>query len=170
MVNQFRPISLCNVVYKIISKILAARLKPLLHKLIYPLQAAFVPNRTIQENDILVHEIFHTMKEKQGRGGLMAIKIDMEKAYDKMSCPRPNGRAYFITLYFILRVMECFGFSPQWIQWISQCMSTVSYSIMLNGSPYGFFVPSRGLRQGDPLSPFLFIIGMEVLTRIIMRE
>lgn len=66
--------------------------------------------------------------------------------------------------------MECFGFSPQWIQWISQCMSTVSYSIMLNGSPYGFFVPSRGLRQGDPLSPFLFIIGMEVLTRIIMRE
>lgn len=74
----------------------------------------------------------------------MAIKIDMEKAYDKMSCPRPNGRAYFI---FILRVMV--GFSPQWIQWISQCMSTVSYSIMLNGSPYikGFFVPSRGLRQ-----------------------
>ncbi|GLT66683.1 hypothetical protein SLA2020_390370 [Shorea laevis] len=99
MVNQFRPISLCNVVYKIISKILAARLKPLLHKLIYPLQAAFVPNRTIQENSILVHEIFHTMKKKQGRGGLMAIKIDMEKAYDKMSCPRPNGRAYFITLY-----------------------------------------------------------------------
>ena len=92
-------VKLCNVVYKIISKILAARLKPPLHKLIYPLQAAFVPNRTIQENSILVHEIFHTMKKKQGRGGLMAIKIDMEKAYDKMSCPRPNGRAYFITLY-----------------------------------------------------------------------
>jgi hypothetical protein len=89
MVNQFRRISLCNVVYKIISKILAARLKPLLHKLIYPLQAAFILFPIVPSRKILSLCI-HTMKKKQG--GLMAIKIDMEKAYDKMSCPRPHLR------------------------------------------------------------------------------
>jgi hypothetical protein len=136
---------------------MAKRLKGVLHKLISPLQAALVPNRILQENTILMHEIYHTMRYKQGRGGLMAIKADMEKAYDKMEWA------------FLLKVLECFGFSPVWIQWMAQCISTVSYSILLNGSPYGFFKPTRGLRQGDPLSPFLFRIGSEVLSRLLLR-
>jgi hypothetical protein len=83
-VNHFRPISLCNIIYKIISKILANRFKLLLHHFIFPLQSAFVPSRNIQDNSILAHELLHTLKKKKGRGGLMAIKIDMEKAFDRM--------------------------------------------------------------------------------------
>jgi hypothetical protein len=83
-VNYFWPISLCNIIYKIISKILANRFKLLLHHFISPLQSAFVPSRNIQDNSILAHELLHTLKKKKGRGGLMAIKIDMEKAFDRM--------------------------------------------------------------------------------------
>jgi hypothetical protein len=83
-VNQFRPISLCNIIYKIISKILANIFKGLLHHFISPFQYAFVPSRNIQDNTILVHELFNSINSKQGRGGLMAVKIDMEKAFDRM--------------------------------------------------------------------------------------
>ena len=83
-VNQFRPISLCNIVYKLITKILADRLKSLLPKIISPLQSAFMPNRNIQDNTILAHELLHTFKEKRGKWGLMFLKMDMEKAFDKM--------------------------------------------------------------------------------------
>jgi hypothetical protein len=84
MVHHFRPISLCNFIYKIISKILANRLKVLLHRFISPYQSAFVPSRTIQDNSVMAHELLHTIKSKRGRGGLMAVKIDMEKAFDRM--------------------------------------------------------------------------------------
>jgi 5-methylcytosine-specific restriction endonuclease McrA len=78
-VHHYRPISLCNIIYKIISKLLANRLKPLLSNIISPFQTAFVPGRHIQDNSILAHEMFHTLKSKRGRGGLMAVNIDMEK-------------------------------------------------------------------------------------------
>jgi hypothetical protein len=84
MVNHFRPISLCNLVYKLISKILANRLKGILHLFISPQQSTFVPSRTIQDSSILAQELLHTLKSKQGRGGLMAVKVDMEKAFDRM--------------------------------------------------------------------------------------
>jgi hypothetical protein len=77
---QFRPISLCNIIHKIISKILANRFKALLHLFISPYQSAFVPSRNIQDNNILAHELFNVINSKKGREGLMAIKIDMEKA------------------------------------------------------------------------------------------
>jgi hypothetical protein len=83
-VHQFRPISLCNIIYKIISKILANRFKALLHLFISPYQSAFVPSRSIQDNSIMAHELFNVINSKKGRGGLMAIKIDMEKAFDRM--------------------------------------------------------------------------------------
>jgi hypothetical protein len=83
-VNQFRPISLCNTIYKIISKILAARLKPLLHKVISPWQSAFVPGRVIQDNSIIAHEVLNTMKKNSGFVGLMALKIDTKKAFDTL--------------------------------------------------------------------------------------
>jgi hypothetical protein len=78
-VHHFWPISLCNIIYKIISKILANRFKGLLHHFISPYQSAFVPSRSIQDNSILAHEMLYSLKSKRGRGGLMAIKIDMEK-------------------------------------------------------------------------------------------
>jgi hypothetical protein len=156
-VNQFRPISLCNTIYKIISKILAARLKPLLHKVISPWQSAFVPGRVIQDNSIIAHEVLNTMKRKSGFVGLMALKIDIEKAFDIMEWP------------FILNVLRLHGFSSTWINWVSQCISTPTFSFLINGSPFGNIKSSRGLRQGDPLSPFLYIIGADVLSRLLQR-
>ena len=82
--NNYRPISLCNTVYKIITKIIVARLRPFLDKIISPLQTAFVPGRKGIDNVIVVQEIIHTLSRKKGRVGYMAIKIDLEKAYDKL--------------------------------------------------------------------------------------
>jgi hypothetical protein len=83
-VNNFRPISLTNFNYKIIFKILSNRFKPLLHKIVSPMQSAFLKGRSIQDNSIMAHELFHTMKYKRGRGGLMALKLDMDKAFDSL--------------------------------------------------------------------------------------
>jgi hypothetical protein len=157
-VHQFRPISLCNITYKIITKILANRLKDVLSKIISPLQSAFVPKRSIQDNSIIAHELLHTFNLKRGKGGFMFLKIDMEKAFDKMEWS------------LILVIMQKLGFHANWILWIKACISSSSFSILLNGSPYGLFSPERGLRQGDPLSPFLFILGSEVLSRLLLRE
>jgi hypothetical protein len=156
--HQFRPISLCNIIYKIISKILANRLKFFLPKIISPLQSAFVPKRNIQDNTILAHELLHSFKSRRGNGGYMFLKMDMEKAFDRMEWT------------FILSIMEKLGFNPTWLAWIRLCISSTSFSILLNGSPFGIFSPKRGLRQGDPLSPFLFILGVEVFSRLLFKE
>jgi hypothetical protein len=156
--NHFRPISLTNFNYKIISKILSNRFKPLLQKIISPTQSAFLKGRSIHDNTVLAHEIFHTMKHKQGNGGLMAIKLDIEKAFDSMEWD------------FLLKILRLLGFNSKWIGWIQQCITTTSFSILLDGSPFGLFHPTRGLRQGDPLSPFLFILGSEILSRLILKE
>lgn len=81
----------------------------------------------------------------------MALKLDMEKAFDRME------------LSFISKVPKSLGFHPKWIHMIEQCISAVSFSILLDGSPFGKFIPHHGLSQGGPLSPFLFILGTEVL-------
>ena len=129
----------------------------MLPKLIFPWQAGFVPGRLIQDNSIIAHELIHSMKKKKGKGGYIALKIDMEKAFDKMEWG------------FLIEVMQCFGFFDKWIKWINQCITTTSFSILLDGGSYGFFHPQRGLRQRDPLSPFLFIMGIEVLSRLLLR-
>ena len=127
MVNQCRPISLCNVLCEIISKLLANRLRPLLHKIISPRQAAFIQGRKIQDNSIIAHEIIHAMRKKKGKEKWIAIKLDMEKAYDILEWP------------FILNVLRNFGFNERWINWISECISTTSFSILITSSPFGFF-------------------------------
>jgi hypothetical protein len=139
--HQFRPISLCNIAYKIIFKILANRLKPLLHKIISPNQSTFIPNRSIQDNSILAHEL-HSFKNKKGKGGFLFLNLDMEKAFDRMEWS------------FLIAIMEKIGFNPTWISWIRACITSLTFSILLNGSPYGFISPQKELRQGDPLSFF----------------
>ncbi|XP_057450409.1 uncharacterized protein LOC130741856 [Lotus japonicus] len=156
--TQFRPISLCNVIFKIVTKTIANRLKLILPDLICEAQSAFVPNRLITDNALIAHECFHYMKKKiTGRNDIMALKLDMAKAYDQ------------IEWSFLRSVMENMGFPQNWVSLIMRCVSTVSFSIMLNGNPQTVFSPGRGLRQGDPLSPYLFILCGEVFSALIER-
>ncbi|XP_060962046.1 uncharacterized protein LOC115719437 [Cannabis sativa] len=152
--NHYRPISLCNLVYKVISKIVANRIRPILPSLICPTQASFVPGRNIQDNNVIVQEIIHTFKRKKGKEGYFAIKIDLVKAYDRLSWS------------FIDHALDCFGFPQKFRRWVSQCISTTSLNVCLNGGQVGRILPSCSLRQNDPLSPYLFICAAEVLSRL----
>lgn len=106
----------------------------------------------------MVHELFHTMKHKRGNKGLMVIKLDMEKPFDR------------IKWSFLLRILDNLGFHPTFVGWISQCISTPTFSILLNGCPLGKFHSCRGLWQGDPLSPFFFIIGLKFYHDFSLRR
>uniref|UniRef100_A0A2N9HH03 Reverse transcriptase domain-containing protein n=1 Tax=Fagus sylvatica TaxID=28930 RepID=A0A2N9HH03_FAGSY len=157
-VNHYRPISLCNTVYKIIAKILVSRIRPVLDSLISPCQSAFIPDRWIVENQLIVQEILHSFKKRKVKGGFVALKVDLQKAYDRVNWS------------FLKEVLYRFGFHEKFIMWIMQCVTKVSFSILINGGKTKSFIPSRGLRQGDPLSPYLFILCQEVLSRLIERS
>ncbi|XP_042950095.1 uncharacterized protein LOC122282210 [Carya illinoinensis] len=156
--QHYRPISLTNVIYKLITKILANRLKNILPSIISPFQTAFVSGRNIKENSIIAHEMFHHLKNHRGKKGKMALKLDMEKAFD------------YIEWNFLFAVLKVLGFSSTWINLIKECITTATFSILINGSPRGFFKAERGLRQGDPISPFLFILCTEVLSRLLAKS
>lgn len=156
--NHIHPIGLCNKVYKIISKLLALRLKPLLPKLISPNQAAFIPGRWIGKNSLLVNEILHHMKKKKGKKGLLAINVDLHKAFDR------------VDWRVLSNILSHFGFSAKVISLLHQCFAVESVEILLNGSVVGSITLERDIWQGDPLFPFLFIIFMELLSRMLYKD
>ena len=155
---EFRLISLCNVMYKLISKVLANRLKRVLVAVIDDSQGAFVPSRLITDNVLVAFETMHCIDQrKKGKEALMAIKLDMSKAYDRVE---------WVYLEAMLRKM---GFHEIWISIMMMCVTTVSYSVLINGEPKGRIVPSRGLHQGDPISPYLFLLCVEGLSAMIKK-
>ncbi|XP_021717958.1 uncharacterized protein LOC110685744 [Chenopodium quinoa] len=155
LASQFRPIGLCNVAYKMVTKVLVNRIKTILPTLISNTQLSFVPGRQITDNIVIMQEVLHTMRRKQGKKGYMEIKIDFEKAYDRLRWS------------FIRDTLVQMNLPITMIEVIMECITTTSLQVLWNGEPSSSFKPSRGVRQGDPLSPYIFVMCMERLYQTI---
>ena len=155
--KDFRPISLSNVTYKLISKVLANCLKAVLPQIISENQSAFLSEQLIIDNILVAFEVMHYLEhKKEGKESYMAIKLDMSKAYNK------------VKWVFVENVMKKLGFQEKWIAWIMKCISIVSYSILVDGEARGSIIPSKGLRYGDPLSSYLFLLYTEAFSTLIV--
>ncbi|GKV48452.1 hypothetical protein SLEP1_g55265 [Rubroshorea leprosula] len=152
-IEDYRPISLIGVMYKILAKLLANRLRKVLDKIIGEQQMAFIEGRQMMDGVVIANEVIDEAKRKRKKSFL--FKVDFEKAYDKVSWD-------FID-YMLMRT----GFTVTWRNWIKECLQSSMISILVNGSPTQQFPVSKGIRQGDPLSPFLFLLVAEGLNGLM---
>eukprot|EP00253_Pinus_taeda_P019452 PITA_19452 len=150
---DFRPISLCTCVYKIIAKVIASRLKPFLSRNISPEQFGFLDGRQIHEAVGVAQETLHSLKIRKKKG--VVVKIDLSKAFDRINC------------LFLRLLLTHLGFRYDFVKWIMSCVSSSSIAVLINGAASNFFNPERGLRQGCPLSPLLFLLAAKGISLMI---
>ncbi|KAL0290169.1 UNVERIFIED_CONTAM: Retrovirus-related Pol polyprotein from type-2 retrotransposable element R2DM [Sesamum radiatum] len=154
-VADFRPISCCNVIYKVISKILVCRIREILDLLISPSQNAFIPGRLISDNVLLAQELFSGYNQCR-LPPRCALKVDLRKAYDTVEWD------------FLFATLRLFGFPAVFIRWIEECITSAHYSVVVNGGVHGFFAGARGLRQGDPMSPELKLFQLSFADDLLL--
>jgi predicted secreted Zn-dependent protease len=155
-IQQYRPICMLNVSFKIFTKVLANRLTSIASKLIKPSQTAFLPGRYILEGVVILHETIHELHRKKEKG--IILKLDFEKAYDKVNWD------------FLQQVLRMKGFSDKWCHWIDSIVRGGSVCVKVNEEMGHYFQTKKGLRQGDPLSPILFNLVADMLAVLIERS
>ena len=155
-VTDFRPISLCNVIYKIASKAITNRFKRILPSIISDSQSAFVHGRLITNNALVAFETMHHISRKKGgKVGDMALKLDMSKAYDR------------VEWVWLEKIRRKLGFAKTWRGLAMKCVTSVNYAIKVNGCPLGSITPTMGICQRYPLLPYLFLLCAEGLSSLI---
>lgn len=152
------PLGLCNTQYKILTQILANRLKPHLTCLISPFQVAFTPGGLFADLFTIVHETMHSLNASKKREGWLILKIDFKKAFDSISWT------------FIDKILHLYNFLHQYIELLLSCPKNVQYTPIINGKKTASFSPYRGIGQGDPISPYIFILAMQYLTKLIIDK
>jgi hypothetical protein len=153
--KKFRPISLINCSFKIFVKALNTRLEKNCDRLLAPSQSAFVKGRYILESVVSTHEIVHEAAKKNHKG--IVLKLDYEKTYDRVDC------------HFLEEKLKSRGFNSKWISWVMSLVKNGSIAIRLNEENSSFFKPSKGLRQGDPMSPLPFNLVVDVFSRMLAK-
>lgn len=155
-IDQYRPIAMANFKFKIISKIIADRLAAIMPTIVSKEQMGFIHGRNIRDCLCIASEATNLLHNK-AFGGNLAMKIDITKAFDTLEWP------------FLLKVLNCFGFNQTFCNWIQVILNSGFLSVSINGKSHGYFKATRGVRQGDPLSPLLFCLAEDVLSRSISK-
>jgi len=153
--EQYRPISLVGAIYKVIAKVLVDRIKKVLNFVVDESQSAFLKGRGILDSVLVANEVVEDLR-RRGRSGL-CLKVDFEKAYDS------------VRWEFLYDMLYKMSFHSKWVMWMRGCMESATVSVLVNGSPTEEFKPSKGLRQGDSLAPFLFIVVAEGLAGLVRQ-